>query len=121
MYPLATTDGGKMWEIAGPIVNVPAAQAGSAVGHAGVVNTRIWFLCCGLNTVVDVTADAGKHWWVASLPGEVINVFPYDNPHARLIAVVRPFPTAHSRQHLWFYASADGRHWTYDPGLKLIY
>jgi hypothetical protein len=120
-YPLATTDGGKTWRIAGPIVNVPAAQAAADVAQSGVVNRRVWFMCCGLNTVVDVTSDAGKHWWGATLPGEVIDVFAGDNPHARLIAVVRPFPTAHSPQRLWIYASVDGRRWTYDPSLKLIY
>jgi hypothetical protein len=121
MYPLATIDRGKTWRIAGPIVNVPAAQGGADVGQAGAVGARTWFMCCGLNTVVDVTTDAGKHWWAASLPGEVINVFGYDNPHARLIAVVRPFPTAHSRQRLWIYASVNGRRWAYDPSLNLIY
>ena len=120
-YPLATINRGKTWRIAGPIVNVPAAQAPVDVAQSGVVNARTWFMCCGLNTVVDVTTDAGKHWWQAFLPGEVVNVFGYDNPHARLIAVVRPFPTAHSRQRLWIYASVDGRRWTYDPSLKLIY
>jgi hypothetical protein len=112
MYPLATTDGGKRWRIAGKIVNVPAAQGAAALAQSGVVNPRTWFMCCGLDTVVDVTPDAGKHWWAATLPGEVINVFAYDNPHARLIAVVRPFPTDHSRQRLWIYASVDGRRWT---------
>ena len=120
-YPLATIDGGKTWRIAGPIVNVPAAQGGADVSQAGVINARTWFMCCGLNTVVDVTSDAGRHWWAASLPGEVINVYAGDNPHAPLIAVVRPFPTAHSRQRLWIYASRDGRRWAFDPSVKLIY
>jgi hypothetical protein len=121
MYPLATTDGGKTWRIAGPVVNVPAAQGGVGVAQSGVVDARTWFMCCGLNTVVDVTPDAGKHWWGASLPGEVINVFAGDDPHARLIAIVRPFPAGHSGHRLWVYTSVDGRRWTYDPSMKLIY
>jgi hypothetical protein len=121
MYPLATIDGGKTWRIVGPIVNVAAAQGAAAVGQAGVINARTWFMCCGLNTIVDVTPDAGKHWWAALLPGEVINVFAGDDLHARLIAVVPPFPTARSRQRLWIYTSVDGRRWAYDPSLKLIY
>jgi hypothetical protein len=120
-YPLATTDGGKTWRIAGPVVNVPAAQAAADVAQSGVVNARTWFMCCGLNTVVDVTPDAGKHWWAATLPAEVINVFAGDNPHARLIAIVRPFPADHSGHRLWLYTSVDGRRWTYDPSMKLIY
>ena len=120
-YPVATSDGGKSWRIAGPLVNVAAAQGGADVAQAGVVSAHTWFMCCGLNTVVDVTTDAGKHWWTAFLPGEVVNVFGYDNPNARLVALVRPFPTAHSRQRLWIYASVNGRRWTYDPSLNLIY
>lgn len=121
-YPLATTDGGKTWRIAGPIVNVPAAQAAADVAQSGVVNARTWFMCCGLNTVVDVTTDAGKHWWAATLPAEVINVFAGNNRHARLIAVVRSYATAvHSSHRLWIYTSVDGRRWTYDPNTNLIY
>ena len=84
----------KTWRIAGPIVNVPAAQAASDVAQAGVVSSRIWFMCCGLNTVVDVTPDAGKHWWEAYLPDEVLNVSAGNSRQARLIAVVRPSATA---------------------------
>ncbi len=120
-YPLATTDGGKIWRIAGPIVNVPAAQGPSNVAQAGVVSSRIWFMCCALNSVVDVTPDAGKHWWVAYLPDEVLNIFAGNSRQARLIAVVRPSATDHSHQRLWIYVSSQGRRWTYDPSLKLIY
>lgn len=124
-YPVATSDGGKSWRIAGPIVNVAAAQGGEDVAQAGVVSAHTWFMCCGLNTVVDVTTDAGKHWWTASLPGEVISVVAgsssFAGPSARLIALVRPFRTAHSREQLWIYVSANGRRWRYDPSLKSIY
>ncbi len=122
MYPLTTTDGGKAWRIAGPVANVPAAQGGVAVAQAGVVNARTWFMCCGGNTVVDVTTDAGKHWWQAFLPAEVINVFAGDNPHARLVAIVRAYSTpGHIHHRLWAYTSLDGRRWTYDPSMNLIY
>jgi hypothetical protein len=125
MYPLATSDGGKTWRIAGPVVNVPAAQGGVDVVRAGVINARTWFMCCGLNTVVDVTSDAGKHWWQAFLPGEAVTVVAgapsSAGPRARLIAMVRPFAAAHSRQRLWVYVSADGRLWRYDPSLRFIY
>lgn len=125
IYPLATTDGGKTWRTAGPEVDLPVAQGGIAVAQAGVVKPQIWFMCCGLNTVVDVTADAGKHWWQAFLPGEAVTVVAgapsFAGPRARLIAMVRPFATARSRQRLWIYVSADGRLWRYDPSLKFIY
>ena len=125
MYPVATTDGGKTWRIAGPIVNVPAAQGGVDVAQAGVVNAHTWFMCCGLNTVVDVTADAGKHWWVAFLPGEVVSVVAgtpsFAGPRARLIALVRPQEGARGEHRLWIYVSANGRLWRYDPSMKSIY
>jgi hypothetical protein len=125
MYPLATTDDGKTWRIAGPIVNTPAAQGGVDVAQAGVVNAHTWFMCCGLNTVVDVTTDSGKHWWQAFLPGEVVSVIAgtpsFAGPRARLIALVRPFPTAHRRQRLWVYVSPNGRLWVNDPSLNSIY
>ena len=122
MYPLATINRGKTWRIARPVLNVPAAQVGVAVAQAGVVNARTWFMCCGGNTVVDVTTDAGKHWWQAFLPAEVINVFAGVNPHARLIAIVRPYsPPGHIHHRLLIYTSRDGRRWTYDPSMNLIY
>ena len=125
MYPVATTDGGETWRIAGPAVNLPTASAPVDVAQAGVINARTWFMCCGLNTIVYVTPDAGKHWWAAFLPGEVISVIAgtpaFTEQRARLIALVRPSPTAHSRQRLWIYVSANGRLWRYDPSLKSIY
>jgi hypothetical protein len=125
MYPVATTDGGKTWRIAGPAVNPAAASAPVDVAQAGVVNAHTWFMCCGLNTIVDVTPDAGKHWWAAFLAGEVISVVAgspsFTEPRARLVALVRPPPAAHSRQRLWIYVSANGQLWRYDPSLKSIY
>jgi hypothetical protein len=125
MYPLATRDGGKKWRIAGPLVDVPAANAPVDVAQAGAYSSRLWFMCCGLNTVVDVTSDAGKHWWYAFLPGEVTTVEAgapsFTGPQARLIAVVRPTEGARGEHQLWIYVSRDGRRWTYDPSLKSIY
>jgi hypothetical protein len=129
MYPLATTDGGKTWRVAGALVNLPAAQGGVDVAQAGVVSSRLWFMCCGLNTVVDVTPDAGRHWWQAFLPGEVVTVVAgkpaFAGWRARLIALVRPISAANDlgkgRPPLWIYTSANGRLWRYDPSQKSIY
>ena len=118
-YPLATTDGGKTWRVAGPIVDVGGAgQAGGYVSTAGAVDARHWFLCCGGDTVADVTPDAGKHWWTAAFPGEVVTVVAGEPSfNARVVAVVRPYGT----HQLWIYVSRDGRRWTYDPRLTSIY
>lgn len=117
-YPLATTDGGKTWRVAGPIVDVGGAgQAGGFVSTAGAVDARLWFLCCGGNTVADVTPDAGKHWWTAAFPGEVVTVVGGEPSFNGAVAVVRPYGT----HRLWIYVTRDGRRWTYDPHLKSIY
>ena len=125
MYPVATTDRGKTWRIAGPAMNPAAASGGGDVAQAGVVNAHTWFMCCGLNTVVYVTSDAGKHWWVAFLPGEVVSVVAgtpsFAGPTARLIALVRPQEGARGGHRLWIYVSANGRLWRYDPSMKSIY
>jgi hypothetical protein len=106
-------------------VNVAAAQGGVDVAQAGVVNAHTWFMCCGLNTVVDVTHDAGKHWWAAFLPGEVVSVIAgsaqFTDPKARLIALGRPQEGARGEHRLWIYVSANGRLWRYDPSMKSIY
>jgi hypothetical protein len=130
MYPLATTDGGKTWRVAGALVNLPAAHGGVDVAQGGVVSSRLWFMCCGLNTVVDVTTDAGRHWWQAFLPGEVVTVVAgtpaFAGRRARLIAFVRPISASNGsssriRPRLWIYTSANGRLWRYDPSQKSIY
>lgn len=112
-YPLATVDGGKTWRTAGPVLHVPAAQAAVAVTQAGMRGPRMWF-AWGSSTVVDVTPDAGKHWWAAFLPGEVLTVYGASNLCGRLIAVVEPF-TKRSKPPLWTYVSTSGRRWIYAP------
>jgi hypothetical protein len=113
-YPLATVDGGKSWHVAGPVLHIPAAQAPVGVAQAGMITPRVWYACCGLNTVVDVTPDAGRHWWQAFLPGEVLAVYPGPSVCGRLIAVVQPFSKGKPPP-LWTYASSSGRRWVYVP------
>ena len=111
-YPIATADGGKTWRIAGPILHIPAAQGALAVDAAGMSSPHVWYAWSDGNTVVDVTPDAGKHWWQAFLPGQVLTVYADQIQCNRLIALVQPFI---QRKHppLWTYASATGHHWTY--------
>ena len=118
MYPLSTRDGGATWRVAGPPVNLPVANGGSNVAQAGFFSARLWFMCCGLDDVVDVTPDGGEHWWQAFLPGEVLDVLAGSDRHARVIAFVRPY--GRSRQRLWVYVSRNGRRWTYDPTLRSV-
>jgi hypothetical protein len=119
-YPIATTDGGKTWRTNGPVLHVPAAQAPLAVGQPGVLGTRIYFAWCGAcNSVIDSTPDAGKHWWQAFMPGNVLAVLGNSDPRAGLMAVVQG-PTSGARARgapLWVYLSADGRRWSYSHRL----
>jgi len=113
-YPLSTTDGGKTWRTAGPILYVPAAQAPLAVGQVGMITSRLWYTCCRFDTVVDVTPDAGTHWWQAFLPGEVLSVYGMPSTCGRgLVALVQPYTKPHqAAAPIWAYASAHGRRWT---------
>jgi len=111
-YPIATVNGGKTWRTAGPALHIPAAQGAVAVTEAGMSGPRVWYAWSGENTVVDVTPDAGKHWWQAFLPGPVLTVYADQIECNQLIALVQPF-TKRKNPPLWTYASANGRHWTY--------
>lgn len=87
LYPAATTDGGKTWRIDGPVLYVEAAQGPSGVGQVGAVYPGEYFAFGG-GSVVDLTTDAGAHWWQAFLGDDVIAVVPGTKPH-HLIAVVQ--------------------------------
>ena len=77
-----------------------------------------WFGAC--NSVIDSTPDAGKHWWQAFMPGNVLTVLGNSDPRAGLIAVVQgPTSGAGGRgSPLWVYLSSDGRRWTYNHRLS---
>lgn len=111
-YPLATTDGGRTWRTAGPVLHIPAAQGAVAVAQEGMISPRTWFACCGLNAVVDVTPDAGRHWWQAFLPGMVVAVYAGTGPCEPPVAVVEPYVRSGPAP-LWTYVSATGRRWAY--------
>lgn len=119
-YPVATTDGGRHWQIAGPVFDVPAAQGATVVSQPGVAGPRTYFAWeqQGFDTVVDTTTDAGKHWWQASLPGGVLSVvgdLSSVGPGGGLTAIVQgPSTGPHGRgAFLWIYQSTTGRRWTY--------
>lgn len=122
-YPLATTDGGKTWRTDGPVLHVPAAQGAAAVGQAGVSAPRIYFAwCAACNDLIDITPDAGKHWWAIRLPGQILSLVGTPYTHAGLIAVVEG-PTSDPRGRgasLWVYTSTNGRRWTYGYSMNAV-
>lgn len=122
-YPVATTDGGKTWRTDGPVLHIPAAQGPVAVSQPGVAGPRIYFAWCGAcNTVIDVTPDAGKHWWQTFMPGDVLAVLGGSSARASLTAIVEgPTSAPNGRgASLWAYLSTDGRRWTYNHSLNAV-
>jgi hypothetical protein len=119
-YPVATKDGGRTWRTDGPVLHVPAAQGPLAVDQAGVAGPRIYFAwCSACNTVIDVTADAGKHWWQTFMPGNVLAVLSGTNARAGLTAIIAPTSARNGRgASLWVYHSTDGRRWSYERSLN---
>ena len=69
-FPATTTDGGRVWRVAGPVLHAPAAQGALAVTQVGTAGPGR-YMAFGDGSVVDVTNDGGKHWWRAALGDEV--------------------------------------------------
>lgn len=126
-YPAATSDGGRIWRIDGPILHIPAAQGSIAVTLAGIEGPRFYYAWAGgSNSVVDVTTDGGRHWWQAFLPDAVISITPDENEIALkggLTALVAgPAPDPHGRgASVWTYHTTDGRDWRYTYALNVTY
>ena len=73
-YPVASSDSGRTWHIAGPILHIDAAQGAIAVSTPGVAGARFYYAWGnGYNNIVDATTDAGRRWWQTSLPGAVLS------------------------------------------------
>jgi hypothetical protein len=115
-YPLRTSDGGRTWRTAGPVLHIPAAQGAIAVSQPGMVGPRILFAWCGAcNSVIDTSSDAGRHWWQTFMPGQVLSVLGGASARNGLEAVVEG-PTTDPRGRgasQWVYFSTDGRRWEY--------
>jgi hypothetical protein len=105
-YPAATVDGGKTWRTDGPVLHENAAQAPLSVVDVGAANKHTFFAFGG-GQVVDVTSDAGKHWWQAFLGDGVLSVVAYGN---RLVAVVQNAAGSDDTAQTVVYVSRDGGH-----------
>jgi hypothetical protein len=109
-YPAATVDGGKRWRIDGPVFHIPAANGAAEVALAGAAPPRTYFAFGG-GSVVDLSTDGGRHWWVAVLGEDVIGVLPGPGPK-RLVAAVQNESSNGSKVATVVYGSTDGgRHW----------
>ncbi len=106
-FPARTTDGGRVWRIAGPVLHAPAAQGAGAVTQVGTAGPG-GYMAFGDGSVVDVTNDGGRHWWRAALGDEVPAVIASGG---QLIAFAQEQePTARETLHalVWVYGSSDG-------------
>jgi hypothetical protein len=115
-YPVMTSNGGRSWRTACPVLHSPAAQGAIAVGQPGMVGARILFAWCGsCNSVIDTSSDAGRHWWQTFLPGQVLSVLGGSSARDGLEAVVEgPTTNPDGRgASLWTYFSTDGRRWKF--------
>lgn len=108
-YPAVTRNGGRAWKVAGPVFFTTAADAPAAVTLIGAVQPET-YLAFGGGSVVDLSTDAGKHWWTADLGDDVLSVAPGSKPY-HLIAVVQDFlGSGSSKVHTVVYVSTDGGH-----------
>jgi hypothetical protein len=112
--PAATTDGGRVWRIAGPVLHAPAAQGSLAVSQVGIAGPHA-FMAFRAGSSVDVTSDGGKRWWRAFLGDEVTAVIAAGG---QLIAFAQeqiPSNSQTLRAVVWEYRSVDdGRVWRAD-------
>jgi hypothetical protein len=111
-YPAATVNGGRTWKIDGPPFHLPAAQAPLVVTQVGA-RKNTYFAWGGPQggMVADVSPDAGKHWWQASLGGIVLSVAATFNGHL-VASVQNPIGSKGLQTQNLVYVSKDGgRHW----------
>jgi hypothetical protein len=111
-YPAATVNGGRIWRIDGPPFHLPAAQAPLVVTQVGAhKNTYFAWGGPGGGMVADVSPDAGKHWWQASLGGIVLSVVATFNGHL-VASIQNPVGANGVQASNAVYVSKDGgRHW----------
>jgi hypothetical protein len=121
-YPAATINGGKTWKVAGPVLHVNAAQAPLVVQQVGAASQKKLFAWGGPGggQAVDVTPDAGKHWYRAILGDIVMAVV--SGPNGELVAFVQvAADNSGSTAANWVYVSKDGgRHWHYSTSVSAI-
>jgi hypothetical protein len=110
-YPAVTVDGGRTWRIAGPVLPLTAEPP---LTQPGVAGPETYFASEGLGgtTVVEVSTDAGKHWWQAFLPGGAVFVGAFDGELTAIVAASGGTPD--TAVAFWAYHSRSGRSWRYD-------
>jgi hypothetical protein len=129
-YPAATTKGGRIWRVDGPIFHIPAAQGALGVGQPGLAGPHAYFAWGGgENSVIDMTVDGGRHWWRTFMPGTVLSVIAgqvseqIGAPDGQSATVLVEGPTADPSGRgasIWAYTTRDGHHWRYVYSLNAV-
>lgn len=115
-YGAVTINGGKTWRVAGPALHIDAAQAPLVVEEVGAANQQTFFAWGG-GQVVDVTSDAGTHWYRAIL-GDVVMAVVSGPAKGQLVAFAQAAGDSGSTAVTWMYVSkAGGRQWHYSDSL----
>ena len=121
-YPATTVNGGATWKVAGPVLHVNAAQAPLVVQQVGAASQKKLFAWGGPGggQAVDVTPDAGKHWYRAFLGDIVMAVV--SGPGGELVAFAQvAADNSGTTAANWVYVSKDGgRHWHYNTSTGAI-
>jgi hypothetical protein len=117
-YPAVTIDGGKTWKVAGPPLHLDAAQAPLVVTQVGAASQKKLFAWGGPGggQAVDVTPDAGKHWYRAMFGEAEAMMAVVSGPGGELVAFAQAAADSSGTTAAnWVYVSRDGgRHWQYD-------
>ena len=104
----------------GPVLHLDAAQAPLVVLEVGAASQRTFFAWGGPDggQVVDVTSDAGQHWYQAIL-GDIVMAVVSGPSDGQLVAFAQVATNSSgSKATTWMYLSKDGgRVWHYSSSL----
>jgi hypothetical protein len=125
IYPAASTDGGRTWRVAGPILQLGSGRGAAAVSEPGMIAARSFYAWAPGNPVIDITVDGGRRWWHTAMPDVVLSLNPDRGPRGfanGLDAIVEgPAASADGAGALlWEYRTTDGRHWRFVTDLSAI-
>jgi len=77
-YPVISTDAGHSWRIDGPVFSSGPAAGAAAVSAVGTISPGTVYDWGAFGNFVEVTMDAGRHWWVSTFGAGVCSVTLHD-------------------------------------------
>lgn len=113
-YPIHTHSHGRTWTIAGPWLAITGAAGANVNSLTIFTNEVVVAYSKGMN-VLDVTWDAGRQWYSAWMPGNIVDVSlpkappPQAGFPVAMQAVVRSL--SHPVTTLRYSSASSGRRW----------